>query len=143
MAAFTIVLLVGTSYIGLDTAFGVTDYFRDHNNPPESLRSIWLFCITIIWPAAAAGFYFIVQFGVVVRVLKEKKPLLLFTAAAGAFILSQGAYYALSYKMCTGTNEKVDGSFLATLLETVAVVLVFLGWRSITEDTWDGVAYLE
>jgi hypothetical protein len=67
----------------------------------------------------------------------------LFAAAAAAFILSQGAYYALSYKICTGTNQKVDGSFLATLLETVAIVLVYFGWRSITEDTWDGVAYLE
>jgi hypothetical protein len=75
MLAFTVVLLVGTTYIGLDTAFAVTNYFRNHNDPPASLRSIWLFCLTIIWPAAAAAFYFLVQFGVVVRVLKEKKPL--------------------------------------------------------------------
>lgn len=75
MLAFIVVLLVGTTYIGLDTAFAVTDYFRDHNDPPSSLHSVWLFVLTIIWPAAAAAFYFVVQFGVVVRVLKEKKPL--------------------------------------------------------------------
>lgn len=65
----------------------------------------------------------------------------LFAAAAFVFILSQGAYYALSYKICDGTSQRVDGSFLATLLETVALVLVYFGWRSITEDSWDGVVY--
>lgn len=45
--------------------------------------------------------------------------------------------------MCTGTNERVDSSFLATFLETISVGLIFVAWKSITEDTWDGVAYME
>lgn len=28
---------------------------------------------------------------------------------------------------------KVDGSFIATILETAAVVFIYLGWRGITE----------
>ena len=31
---------------------------------------------------------------------------------------------------------KVDGSFIATILETAAVVFIFLGWRGITEGAW-------
>ena len=31
---------------------------------------------------------------------------------------------------------KVDGSFIATLLETAAVVSLYFGWRGITEGTW-------
>jgi hypothetical protein len=38
-----------------------------------------LFVLTIIWPAAAAFIYFVIQAGVVVRVLREKKPLCKFS----------------------------------------------------------------
>jgi hypothetical protein len=73
MVIFGVILTVGTGYIGADTGFTVTSYFQ--SDPPQNLHSIWLFVLTIIWPAAAAAFYFVVQLGVVVRVLKEKKPL--------------------------------------------------------------------
>lgn len=73
MTIFGIILVVGTGYISADTGFTITNYFQA--DPPQNLRSIWLFVLTIIWPAVAAAFYFVVQLGVVVRVLKEKKPL--------------------------------------------------------------------
>ncbi|KAM0787165.1 hypothetical protein ACM66B_006415 [Microbotryomycetes sp. NB124-2] len=141
MFLFGIVLAVGTGYIAVDIGLTVTDFFQ--SDPAGDLHSIWLFVFVIIWPAAAAALYFLVQVGVVLRVLKEKKPLILFTMAAFVFILSQAAYFALSYKICTGTSRKVDGSFLATLLETASIVLIFFGWKSITEDSWDGVAYMD
>ena len=62
---------------------------------------------------------------------------MLFFGAITLLVLSQGAYYALSYKICTGTRQKVDGSFLGTLLETGAMVVLFLAWQSITESSWD------
>ena len=31
------------------------------------------------------------------------------------------------------THAKIDGSFIATILETAAVYALYLGWRSITE----------
>lgn len=68
-----IVLTVGSGYIAADTALTITDYFR--SNPASSLHNNWLFVLTIIWPAAAAAIYLVVQAGVVVRVLREKKPL--------------------------------------------------------------------
>lgn len=73
MTLIGIIVTVGSGYIAADTALTITDYFQ--SSPPQDLHSIWLFVLTIIWPAAAAAFYFIVQLGVVVRVLKEKKPL--------------------------------------------------------------------
>lgn len=51
------------------------------------------------------------------------------------FILAQAAYFGLGHKICTGTDAKVDSSFLATLLETASVGLIYAAWRSITEDT--------
>jgi hypothetical protein len=35
--------------------------------------------------------------------------------------------------ICKGTNAKIDGSFIATVLETASVVALYLAWRSITE----------
>jgi ABC-type uncharacterized transport system permease subunit len=73
MLAVLVILFVGSTYIFLDTAFTLTTYFQSDN--PAALHSAWLFVLTIIWPAVAAAFYFAVQLGVVVRVLREKKPL--------------------------------------------------------------------
>lgn len=130
-----VILWVGSSYIFADTAFGITNYFQPGNQ--ASLHSAWLFVLTIIWPAVATAFYFIVQLGVVVRVLRERKPAFLFLGAIVLFILGQASYYALSYKICTGTHRTVDGSFLATLFETAAIITLFFAWNSITESSWD------
>ncbi|KAM0747402.1 hypothetical protein T439DRAFT_359726 [Meredithblackwellia eburnea MCA 4105] len=130
MVAILVILTVGSSYIFVDTAFTVTNYFVSKD--PAALHSIWIFVLTIIWPAVAAFVYYVVQMMVVVRVLKETKPLLLFSGSAFLFILSQADYFALSHTICKGSNGKVDGSFIATLLETAAVGVL-----------WDGVAYMD
>ena len=57
--------------------------------------------------------------------------------SAIAFILAQAAYYALSYKICTGTSAKIDASWIATLLETVSVALIYAAWHMVTEDDWE------
>ncbi|GAA5915045.1 uncharacterized protein JCM6883_004223 [Sporobolomyces salmoneus] len=133
------ILTVGSGYIAADTGLTITNFFQ--SSPPESLRSVWLFVLTIIWPAAAAGIYFVVQAGVVVRVLREKKPLFTLIGSAIAFILAQAAYYALSYKICTGTDARIDASWIATLLETVSIAGIYAAWVMVTEDDWEGVAY--
>ncbi|GAA6040084.1 hypothetical protein JCM8097_002022 [Rhodosporidiobolus ruineniae] len=129
------ILTVGSGYIAADTGLQITNFFR--SDPPQSLHSVWLFVLTIIWPAAAAFIYFIVQTAVVVRVLREKKPLFTLLGAAFVFCLSQAAYYALSHKICTGTDARIDGSWIATLLETVTVGLIYYAWMCVTEDEWE------
>ncbi|BGP22028.1 chitin synthase export chaperone [Rhodotorula toruloides] len=130
-----IVLAVGSGYIALDTGLTITNYFQSKN--PAQIHSAWLFSLTIVWPAAAAAIYFIIQAGVVARVLREKKPLFTLLAAAFVFALGQAAYYALSHRICTGTHAKIDGSWIATLLETVTIGLIYASWTYITEDEWD------
>lgn len=58
-------------------------------------------------------------------------------ASAISFILAQAAYYALSHRICTGTNARIDGSWIATLLETVSIGLIFAAWQMVTEDDWE------
>lgn len=77
MFIFGIIFTVGSGYIAADTALTITNYFR--SSPASSLNNNWLFVLTIIWPAAASAIYFIIQAGVVIRVLREKKPLCAFS----------------------------------------------------------------
>lgn len=56
--------------------------------------------------------------------------------AAFAFIASQAFYYALGHKICTGTDGKIDSSWIATLLETVTIGLIYAAWQYVTEDDW-------
>jgi hypothetical protein len=51
-------------------------------------------------------------------------------------VASQVIYMLANKPLCKVSKQKVDGSFLATLLETVAVVLVVVTWSSITEGTF-------
>lgn len=73
MLAGLLILTIGSGYIFVDTGFTVTNYFVSKD--PAKLHSIWIFVLTLIWPAVAAFLYFMVQLVVVVRVLKESKPL--------------------------------------------------------------------
>ena len=72
---------------------------------------------------------------VVLGILRERRPMGFYFAAAIAFVLSQLAWFLLGKVICKNTDSKIDGSFVATVLETVAVWLLFFGWKSITEGT--------
>lgn len=73
--------------------------------------------------------------------------------AAILFVLSQLDYFLLNkvrhdsqvvssnslkpfQVICRGSDAKVDGSFVATVLETASVAVLYLAWRSITEGEW-------
>lgn len=68
-----VVLTVGASFIAIALGFNSpTSYFASAE--PARLHSAWLFSLTIIWPAAAAAIYLVVQLAVIARVLQELKP---------------------------------------------------------------------
>ncbi|KIJ31625.1 hypothetical protein M422DRAFT_266654 [Sphaerobolus stellatus SS14] len=78
---------------------------------------------------------------VLLGLLKEVRPLWYYILAEILFVLLQLDYFLLSRVICNGLSMKVDGSFIATLLEILAVVVIYLAWRSITEDAWEDEAY--
>lgn len=90
---------------------------------------------------------------IVLAVLREVRPMWFYILAATLFVLSQLDYFLLnkvcdnsqvvrpsslrpSQVICKGASAKVDGSFVATVLETAAVIVLYLAWRSITEGEW-------
>ena len=93
---------------------------------------------------------------VVLGMLNEVRPVWYFVLAMVIFVLSQLDYFLLNKVICKvrapfpalsceimlmltrrrqGTSAKVDGSFVATILETAAVGVLYLAWRSITEGS--------
>lgn len=140
--AFSLFFFAGTTYVSLDTAFTFTGAFRlgtggASGGPVENLTNIPLFVLTSVWPAAATFFYFMIMSYVVLGVLREMRPFLYYAGAAFLFVLSQLGYFLLSKIICRNTSAKLDASFAATILETAAVGMLYLAWRSITEESWD------
>lgn len=131
---FALALFAGTTYIALDTGFLFTNAFK--SSPPGDLQNIALFVLTNIWPGAAALIYFLVMLYVVFVMLQEVRPMLWYLVAAAAFVLAQLDVFLLSKVICKGTDAVVDGSFVATLLETLSVAFLYGAWRSITEEDW-------
>ncbi|KAG8860551.1 hypothetical protein FRB96_003805 [Tulasnella sp. 330] len=134
--AGTAAFFVATLYISLDTALGWTKAFAP-GNPTVALKNIPLFVLTTVWPAAAIVIYFLIMIIVIVRILREKRPLTFFIAAFILFAIAQVMYFEVSKFICKSSKSKVDGSLIATVFETASVFTLFLGWKSITEDSWD------
>jgi len=72
---------------------------------------------------------------IVVKKLREQRPLVYYMLAGILFILAQLTYFLLSRPICNGTNAKIDASFLATALETASVIVLYLAWQGITEGS--------
>ncbi|KAG1726023.1 chitin synthase III catalytic subunit [Suillus paluster] len=129
-----------TTYISLDVGLTFTQVLGT-SNPPASLHSIPLFVLTSIWPGVAALIYFGIMLYIVLGILNEVRPVWYYVIAAILFILSQLDYFLLSKIICKGSSMKVDGSFIATILETACVVTLYFAWRGITEEDWDNDLY--
>ncbi|KZT07854.1 uncharacterized protein LAESUDRAFT_650022 [Laetiporus sulphureus 93-53] len=137
---FLLAFFVVTTYIALDVGFSFTSVFGP-SDPLQREHSVPLFVFTSIWPGAAAIIYFLTMLYVVLGILNELRPLWYYILAMILFILSQLDYFLLNQVICKGTSSKVDGSFVATILETAVVGVLYLAWRSITEDSWDDEIY--
>jgi len=132
---FSLIFFVVTTYIALDTAMGFTSVFK--SVPPNQLKNVGLFILVWLWPLVAAIVYFGVMSYIVLRILQEWKACLLYVASFLVFVGSQVIYMVPSKSLCEASNRVLDGSFIATVLETGSLVLVFVAWMKITEASWD------
>lgn len=137
---FSVAFFVATTYISLDVGLTLTQVLGT-SNPPQSINSIPLFVLTSIWPGVAALIYFGIMLYIVLGILNEIRPVWYYVIAAILFVLSQLDYFLLSKIICRGSSSKVDGSFIATILETACVVALYFAWRGITEEDWDNELY--
>ncbi|KAK1832196.1 chitin synthase III catalytic subunit [Podospora conica] len=130
----SVILLVGTTYIALDTGFQWTGYWDDSYPPPN--RQIALYVLYQLLPLIFLVAFFALETILVLRVLGETRPMLYLLGAAVLFALGQIFTYVVSTPICEGTAGKIDGSMFQTLFNLLAVVTVWIFWSSITEDDW-------
>lgn len=143
--ASILIMLIGqfsfffvTMFIALAVAFGFTSAFGGLSNPPDVLRNIPLFVLTSIWPGASTLLSLTLLSYVVLCVLCERRPLWIYLGAVIAFIIAQ--IFRLSpvgVSICESSNHRVDGTFIATFLETVSIVAMYYGWTDMTKASWD------
>ncbi|KAL9710062.1 hypothetical protein Ac2012v2_007124 [Leucoagaricus gongylophorus] len=137
LSIISIIFFGGTLYICLDIALGITETLGGLSSPSERIRSIPLFVLMNIWPPVAIIIYLAVMSAIVLHVLNETRPMWYYLISATLFVLAQLAWFLLSRVICRSSSQKVDGSFIATVLETASVGVLYLAWRNITEETWD------
>jgi hypothetical protein len=101
---------------------------------------------------SAALIYFGIMMYIVLGILNEVRPVWYYVISAILFVLSQLDYFLLSKIICKvrppyitltrqmfddmglqGSSMKIDGSFVATILETASVAALYFAWRGITE----------
>jgi hypothetical protein len=146
--------------LGFNLVFGPSDPPEALNSVPLFvLTSIWpavyvyltlLLSLMLRIKNSAAFLYFGMMVYVVLSMLREKRPFFLYILAAVLFVLSQVFFFPASRTICKvllliiahrillrlyqASNAKVDGSFVATLLETVTIGVLYKAWKKITES---------
>ena len=137
----SIIVFGVTVYLSLDTALGVTSVIGDPANPADALRSYSLFVLLIIWPLFTIVVYFGLMTYIVLRVLNEKRPMVYYSLSLFLFVVAQIIWFLVGKVICDASKQRVDGIFIATVLETASVAVLFMAWISITEDSWEDEYY--
>lgn len=90
---------------------------------PEN--TIGLFVVVYIFSAIFLFVYIVMQVILVVGTLQERWPLWHIGFGVLAFIIGQVLLYAFSKTICDNVEHYLDGTFFATLLNLLAVMMVY------------------
>ncbi|WVW81018.1 hypothetical protein I302_103009 [Kwoniella bestiolae CBS 10118] len=141
LSILAILFFIPTIYISLDTSLGWTNVFEISGDDITYLKNIALFILSLLWPAIAVVNYTVLMLYITLNTLRETKPAMLYLGAFVLFAIAQVIFFLVSQPLCDSSNGKVNSAFLSTLLEAGAVGLIYLAWKSITEDDWGEEAY--
>ncbi|KAI7830886.1 chitin synthase III catalytic subunit [Kickxella alabastrina] len=116
----------------VDTAFGISGGLK----PPASdpLYSPGLFTVYLVFPLVAIFIYLVTQCIIVVKFLAVRLPMIWLLCSIVCFATAQILLFVASKKICTGSDNRIDGAFFATLLNTSSVFCIYGFWSSITGD---------
>jgi len=90
---------------------------------PES--TVGLFVVVYIFSAIFLFVYIVMQIMLVVGTLQERWPLWHIGFGVAAFVIGQILLYAFSETICSNVQHYMDGLFFATLLNLLAVMMVY------------------
>ncbi|GHJ88979.1 hypothetical protein NliqN6_5381 [Naganishia liquefaciens] len=127
-----------SAFFALDQAFGISELFafEPGSASERDLVNEAMMVLGLLWPYTAVVVYFLVMAYVVYFRLRETRPLVWFTVSFLFFAAGQAAQFLASQPLCKISDARLTAGFLNTLLETVSSGMLFVAWRSITEDDW-------
>jgi hypothetical protein len=99
---------------------------------PEN--TVGLFVVVYLFSALFLAVYVAMQLILVLGTLQERWPLLHIFFGVLAFVIGQIILYVFSQTICDGVEHYMDGLFFATLLNLLAVMMVYKYWDSITKE---------
>ena len=99
---------------------------------PEN--TVGLFVVVYLFSALFLAVYVAMQLVLVLGTLQERWPLLHIFFGVLAFVIGQIILYVFSQTICDGVEHYMDGLFFATLLNLLAVMMVYKYWDSITKE---------
>ena len=136
MLCSALIIFIGVGYIAADTAFAWTSEFQSSN--PDSLRNVALYILYLLFPLICLVAYYLLSTYIVIRILGERRPLIMLTLSALAFAIGQIFNFLISVHICLGTSGKIDGSLFETFFTLLSVGLLWWFWISIVEGEFEG-----
>ncbi|KIV92949.1 hypothetical protein PV10_04200 [Exophiala mesophila] len=97
-------------------------------------NTIGLFIVLYVINAIFLAVYFVMQVVLVVNTLQDRWPLGDLGFGALFFIVGQVILYVFARKICEQVSHYLDGLFFATVLNLLAVMMVYKYWDSITKE---------
>jgi hypothetical protein len=97
-------------------------------------KTIGLFVVVYLFSALFLFVYVVMQILLVLGTLQERWPLWHIAFGVGSLIVGQILLYVFSETICDNVSHYMDGLFFATLLNLLAVMMVYKYWDSITRE---------
>ncbi|KAJ5578173.1 uncharacterized protein N7459_007137 [Penicillium hispanicum] len=99
---------------------------------PEN--TVGLFVVLYLLNAICVAIYIAMQLLLVANTLDDRWPLGHIAFGVGVFIVGQVLLYAFSDVICNNVQHYLDGLFLATFCNLLAVMMIYKFWDSITTE---------
>ncbi|PVU94828.1 hypothetical protein BB561_002228 [Smittium simulii] len=139
-SAMSVFLMFLTTF-ALGIASGYVTYLVEEKTTPtvgafqaNNAAAISLSAFIIILPLISIIAYLLTQVVIVYRYLAVRKPLIWLGLILIFFALRVIFNNVLSYTICNGTDQAIDGTMFATCSQILAVFSIYRFWYSITED---------
>ncbi|MCJ1474888.1 Chitin synthase, class 7 [Lambiella insularis] len=97
-------------------------------------NTVGLFVVLYIVNGACLLVYVIMQIILVVNTLQDRWPLAHILFGVFFLVIGQVVLYVFSDKICIGADHYLDGLFITTICNLLAVMMVYKYWDSITKE---------
>jgi len=100
------------------------------------LKNLALYILYLLFPLICLVAYYILESFIVLRILGERRPLIMLSASALSFAVGQIFNFVVGVHICHGTKGAIDGSLFETLFTLISVLLLWWFWISIVEGEY-------